>query len=599
MCGVAALFAYKSTAGIIDVRELCRIRDAMKRRGPDGVGEWISADGRVGLGHRRLSILDLSERGSQPMASPDGKIVISFNGEIYNFQELRRRLQRAGHVFETASDTEVLLKLYAEKGTAMLSELRGMFAFVLWDAREKSLLLARDPYGVKPLYYSDDGGTLRVGSQVKALVAGGRVSASRDIASAAGFFLTGSVPEPRTFCAAVRSVPAGCWIRVDAEGVAPPTSFFSIAEMWSGQRDKLPSAEAPARIRETLADSVRYHHVSDVPVAIFLSAGIDSGVLAALASENVESRPRTLTLGFDDSADESALAARVAECYGSVHACVRLSSADFDEEFQRFISVMDQPTVDGLNVYFISLAAARAGYKVALSGIGADELFGGYPSFRDVPRWKKAFAWSSGRAVGRKLRQIVNPVSRVVSPKAAGLFEYGGTYAGAYFAKRALFMPWELSALMPRDEAEEGLRQLDYLAQLEKAVPQDGAFSAVSSLESQFYLRNQLLRDADWAGMAHSVEIRVPYVDVPLLRRVTASPRENMPAKSWLARVPKTPLPKEILSRKKTGFTIPSQLWTRSSQKMDEWKEVPLLRERCHWSRRWAYSVYRRWRAES
>ncbi|HTH81168.1 MAG TPA: asparagine synthetase B, partial [Ramlibacter sp.] len=212
MCGVAGFFAYGGNAAAVDRDELRAVRDHMSARGPDGVGEWFSADGRVALGHRRLAIIELSERGAQPMASADGQIVISFNGEIYNHRELRQQLERTGRVFHSDSDTEVLLHLYAQHGTAMLSMLRGMFAFVLWDSRQRAMLLARDPLGIKPLYYANDGRTLRAASQVKALLLA-KVDMRPEPAGHAGFFLWGSVPAPWTLYRGIHALPAGHFIR--------------------------------------------------------------------------------------------------------------------------------------------------------------------------------------------------------------------------------------------------------------------------------------------------------------------------------------------------------------------------------------------------
>ena len=226
MCGIAGIFAYRSTATAVDREELVRIRDHMTSRGPDGSGEWYSADGRVGFGHRRLSIIDLSSRAAQPMQTADGRLVITFNGEIYNYQALRSKLEAKGYVFRSNSDTEVLLHLYTELGDEMLPQLRGMFAFAIWDSREKQLLLARDPYGIKPLYYADNGSTLRFASQVKALMASRHVSKDPDSAGWVGFYLFGSVPEPFTTYREVRALPAGSFIRIDRERLHEPVQLL-------------------------------------------------------------------------------------------------------------------------------------------------------------------------------------------------------------------------------------------------------------------------------------------------------------------------------------------------------------------------------------
>src|SRR5437762_4421032 len=257
MCGIAGVYAYHYAANPVDVDELCRIRDHMAARGPDGAGLWSSEDQRVGLANRRLAIIDLSETGSQPMVSADGKVIVTFNGEIYNYRALRRELEVRGHVFRTQSDTEVLLHLYAARGPEMVRDLRGMFAFGLWDTERRGLLLARDPYGIKPLYYSDDGWTLRFASQVKALIAGGQVSTSPEPAGWAGFLLFGSVPEPFTMYQEIRAVPAGTVVSVDATGPSEPSRYFSIAEIFQRAEHRAPSEEPEleARVRTAVRDS--------------------------------------------------------------------------------------------------------------------------------------------------------------------------------------------------------------------------------------------------------------------------------------------------------------------------------------------------------
>jgi len=275
VCGITAIFAYHYAAPQVDRDELRRIRDHMASRGPDGKGEWFSDDDRVGLGHRRLSIIDLSDRGAQPMSNQDGSVIVSFNGEIYNYKRLRKELEQKGYVFRSHSDTEVLLHLYSEKGEAMLHDLRGMFAFAVWDLKKGALLLARDPYGIKPLYYADDGWTVRVASQVKALLAGGKVSTLPEPAGVVGFFLFGSVLEPYTTYQEIRAVPAGSTIWINDLGPAEPKRYYSIAETFRAAVEnakRLSESELQETVRDALLDSVRHHLVADVPVTAGCSA---------------------------------------------------------------------------------------------------------------------------------------------------------------------------------------------------------------------------------------------------------------------------------------------------------------------------------------
>ncbi|MBS0520553.1 MAG: asparagine synthase (glutamine-hydrolyzing) [Proteobacteria bacterium] len=578
MCGIAGIFAYLDVAPAVDRGELARMNERMAPRGPDGSGDWFSPDGRVGFTHRRLAIIDLSERGAQPMHSADGKLTITFNGEIYNYRELRAELERKGHVFRTETDTEVLLQLYADRGPAMVEALRGMFAFGLWDAARRSLLLARDPLGIKPLYYADDGWTVRFASQAKALLAGGAVSRDPEPAGIVGFHLFGNVPEPFTVWQSIRSLPAGCTMTVDATGPDLPAPYYRVADAL-GRRAARPCALADARSRLSAAvhESVRYHLVADVPVAVFLSAGLDSGALLGTMAELGVRDISAVTLSFEEfrgtANDETPLAAEVAARYGARHIVRTVNRAEFERDLPALLDAMDLPTIDGINTWFVSKAAHEAGIKVALSGLGADECFGGYPSFRELPRFVHALAPlrvlpGAGALVRRVLAAGVGSAIGL-HPKAAGILEYGGSWAGAYLLRRGVLMPWELAGPLDADIVEEGLRRLVPLGRTEDELKADsplGDFDRVAALETALYMRNQLLRDSDWAGMAHSIEIRVPYVDPFFL--ASLPPGDILAAagaKAAIADVPQPPLPEPLRNRAKTGFATPVGHWIREA----------------------------------
>ena len=336
MCGIGGQFAYYGQALSEDLAPLERMSLRMRPRGPDGSGMFVSDDRRVGLVHRRLAIIDLSEAGVQPMHDPSTGLTIVFNGEIYNYRQLRAELAGLGHMFRSNSDTEVLLKLYAEHGREMLGKLRGMFAFALWDERRGRLLLARDPFGIKPLYIADDGHTLRFASQVKALLATGKIETSPDPAGETGFFLWGHIPEPFTLYREIRALPPGTSLSIDREGVKRVHQYFSLPRRMEAL-EPLTSAkssdEARAVLSEALRESVRYHLISDVSVGVFLSSGLDSCTLFALAAEAQAEPPVALTLGFREfentEHDEVPLAGLVARDYdaqGQVH---RISQKDF------------------------------------------------------------------------------------------------------------------------------------------------------------------------------------------------------------------------------------------------------------------------------
>ena len=558
----------------------------MALRGPDGSGVWENDAGTAGLGHRRLAIIDLSPGGAQPMSvdTDGGRLTVAFNGEIYNHEALRRSLEARGHRFRSSSDTEVLLRLYAEHGEAFVEHLRGMFAFALWDERRGGMLLGRDPYGIKPLYLADDGQTIRTASQVKALVAMGGVDTAPEPAALAGFYLWGHVPEPFTLFRGARSLPPGHTLWTDADGPRPARAFASLPEALRDAEAHAPAgctaAEADAAVREALLDSVRAHLVADVDVGVFLSAGRDSTTLAALAAEaRSGGRLRTVTLGFEEFAgtdnDEVPLAEVAARQFGSDHRTVRVGRPEFEGLAESFFDAMDQPSLDGLNTFLVSRAAAQAGLKVVLSGLGGDELFGGYPSFAEIPRLASAVGALPGHAaLGRGLRAATAPLLTSlggrVSPKLAGLVEYGGTVGGAYLLRRALFMPYELPALLGADVAREGLEALalpETLAAATAGIASDRL--RVTALESAFYMRSQLLRDSDWASMAHSLELRVPFVDWELLRRVAplVAACPDRVDKATLARAARPALPDAIADRPKTGFTTPVRDWLMASER--------------------------------
>jgi asparagine synthase (glutamine-hydrolysing) len=606
MCGIAGIYGYHYAANPIDIAELRRIRQRMAARGPDGAGEWCSDDRRVGLMHRRLAIIDLSERGAQPMASADGKTVVTCNGEIYNYRELRRELEAKGHIFRTETDTEVLLQLYAAKGPKMVDDLRGMFAFALWDGERRGLLLARDPYGIKPLYYADDGWTLRFASQVKALLAGGKISAVPEPAGWAGFLLFGCVPEPFTIYQEIRAVPAGTTMWVDARGPAAPARYFSIPDVFSSAEGQRPARwpELQGRARAALLDSVRHHLVADVPIGAFLSSGVDSGSLLGLMRDAGQQEIHTVTLAYEDfrgrREDEAAGAALTAAGYGSMHTTRVVTEGEFRDDLPQIFDAMDQPTIDGINTWFASKAARELGLKAVVSGLGGDELFAGYPSFRDIPRWVR-WAGLPSRIpfLGDVARHLIAGSRRfapLLHPKTAGLLKYGGTYAGAYLLRRGVFMPWELGKVMDREFMAEGIRRLDPIGLTGASVGPSPRtpLAKVASFEACLYLRNQLLRDTDWASMAHSLEVRVPLVDSRLLKDI-APLVLSLPTgagKRLLAASPSTALPDSVVDRPKTGFETPIHDWLQRDDRTQAWRRMPeLASATCPWARRWAYQL--------
>ena len=598
MCGIAGLV---STPGLPDVSVHQAVRQmttCMSRRGPDAEGLWAS-DGVV-LGHRRLAILDLDARANQPMISADGRYAIVFNGEIYNFRQLRRELEADGVAFRTTSDTEVLLGLFAREGEKMLPRLRGMFAFAIWDTQSHGLFLARDPYGIKPLYYSRTTRGLVFASQVKALRASGVVVAEPEPAGRVGFYLWGSVPEPWTLYRNVFALPAGHYLRVRAGVPDSAVCWHDIRNHWQGEERETSARELQERVRQAVTDSVRAHLVADVPVSVFLSGGIDSGIIAGLASE-LGASVEGITVGFDEFSgqrdDEVPVARTVSAHYGLRHHVRMISRAEFEQDIPRIRDAMDQPSIDGVNTWFASKAAAERGYKVVLSGVGGDELFCGYSSFQQIPRHA---------AVGRLLVSI--PGARALArescaafarwrsqPKLAGIPEFWGTLDGVYFLRRGLFLPSELPALLGADMAREGLARLGgFPPGMTPANARNGA-AAVGLLESTHYLRNQLLRDSDWASMGHSLELRTPLVDAKLLETLGpfVSAFVGGAGKAMLAQSTKKALPDLVMNRAKTGFSLPMAAWLSDAtqKRAGSTPHLPTTAG-TPWARRWAASVF-------
>jgi asparagine synthase (glutamine-hydrolysing) len=597
MCGIAGFAATANSPESVSLKAVQRMTDRMHLRGPDGEGVWTGKG--VVLGHRRLAILDLNARSDQPMVTTDGCYTIVFNGEIYNFRELRADLEAQGVAFRTTSDTEVLLILYTRERERMLPKLRGMFALAIWDERANELFLARDPYGIKPLYYAQTGHGLVFASQVKAILASGLVPEIRETAGVAGFYLWGSVPEPWTLYRDVFALPCGSWLRVRSGNAGAPVCWDDIRDNWRQPAVPESAAELQERVRQAVTDSVRAHLVSDVPVSVFLSGGIDSGTIAGLISE-LGAQVEGITAGFDEFSarqeDEVPVAAALAKHYGLPHHVRRISRAEFEDDIPLILDAMDQPSIDGVNTWFAAKAAAERGYKVVLSGVGGDELFYGYSLMKELPR-----SAMQGKAVASipGARSLVRAATSFLAngnrhPKLKGIPDFMGSLEGVYFLKRCLFLPQELPALMGEEAAREGLVRLGGSP---PGIPKANAITGAAGiclLDSTQYLRNQLLRDSDWASMAHSLELRTPLVDAALLHGLRSfhTGFAGGVGKRMLAQSPKSALPEEIIGRPKTGFAVPMTDWLAAATLRRDWANMPLLADKgTPWTRRWARVV--------
>ena len=590
MCGIAGWF------GPPRANDAEALRRALFRRGPDGSGVWRSD--RATLVHTRLAILDLSEAAAQPMKYEciqvvDGRSehgngdvsslpnplssvhnprsapsVLTFNGEIYNFHELRAEREAAGERFESDGDTEVLLRLLVREGAGCLSKLAGMFAFAFWNEGSAEALLARDAFGIKPLYYRIDGGTLAFASEASAL----RQTSDRIDANALrDYFLWGSVPEPATLYQPIRQLPAGHMLRWKDGEVRVERWHRPAGEQRRLQRDptrRISRPEAVVITRAALEEGVRRHLVSDVPVGIFLSGGIDSTAVLALARTVLgpEADIRTFSIGFDDTElDESSIARRTAEWFGTRHTEWRMTPEDGAAEIPAFLAAVDQPSIDGFNTWCVSKLARQEGMKVVLSGLGGDEWFAGYRSFEQVPRLHRLH-----RVLG-PLRPFAARMLDLRPPgspwrRLAAFLRGGGSWLEAFHAQRGIFTAGEARQLAEVLTGQEVSNSPFADALIEERRTTDsksrGAREIVSGLEVTRYMRNQLLRDSDVFSMAHGLELRVPFVDVRLAEVLWAIPPEirlRQGKHLLLEAVPE--VPEWVWNQPKRGFRFPFQQW--------------------------------------
>ena len=565
----------------------------LSHRGPDDAGVW--QDGDACLVHRRLAILDLSPLGHQPMASPCGRWQLVFNGEIYNHRDLRRQLEAEGERFRGSGDTEVLLAWLIRRGREGLGALRGMFAFCLFDTRERSALLARDPHGIKPLYLRcGSGGELSFASELRALLAADSAPPELDRQALGRYLASGSVPEPATLVEGIQRLPSGhaaTWrlgrLDIDAWGPLPESLEGAIE---SG----MPQAEAVARTRSALENSVAAHMVSDVPVGLFLSAGLDSASLLALAPRGLH----TFTIGFEepgaDAFDESGPAARIAAHFGAHHTPLNLCAGQARDWLPMFLASQDQPSIDGYNTWCVARLARAHGLKVALSGLGGDELFGGYPSFRMVPklrRWRRRLG-PAGPLAASLLRRL--PKGRNARrQRLASLLEAPASLGQAYGCFRGLFSAAETDRLLEH----WGLRPAAAGLAPEAPAGADERES-VAWLEGTRYLRNQLLPDSDVMAMAAGLELRLPLVDAHLHQRLAPIPPSlRLAGGKGLLERSMPELPDWFLHRPKQGFRFPFQLWLDdpSSPLALRLPSTPAGIDLTPWYRRWSLMVLQHW----
>ncbi len=534
----------------------------LEHRGPDDQGlETIRISaGPLTLGFRRLAIIDLSPAGHQPMYDPVTGNWVVFKGEIYNFRELRAELHALGESdWRSTSDTEVILKAYRRFGERCLDRLHGMFALAIWDARRERLLLARDRLGIKPLYYHYGAGRLIFASELRAILAGGLVPATPCLEAVDSYLELGAVQEPLTMIEGVRSLGAGSFAIVTANGFAEH-SYWNLSA-FAGTERQVDEAAAIARVRTILEQAVARHLIADVPVGVFLSGGLDSTSLVALSRAATSEPPRTLSVVFDEPEySERRYSKLAAATFHTIHTEIHLSAQELRDQLEPALAAADQPTVDGVNTYVVARAAKLAGLKVVLSGLGGDELFAGYSSFR----WNRRL-----RLLRRIPAAIRQPLAMLARRPLAGndgwtkILDWLGESAESapYFILRQLFSPAARAALL-------GGHGGNRIALPERAgCACDDPVNEISCFELSHYMRNMLLRDSDAMSMAHSVELRVPMLDDALVEYVLGLPGRiklsDGKVKPLLAKALAGDLPKAIVKRPKVGFELPFQSWLR------------------------------------
>jgi asparagine synthase (glutamine-hydrolysing) len=632
MCGIFGIVARNARIpdGVLE-----RGTQSLAHRGPDDSGTILLRDSvpepvEIGLGNRRLAILDLSVLAHQPMHDAETGNWIVYNGEIYNFRDVRNELEQASTTFVSNSDTEVLLKAYARWGEACLAKFRGMFAFALWDASRHRLFIARDPMGIKPLYYAQAGSYFVFASEVRTILGTGLVPRRIDPAGLTNYLTFGSAYDPLTVVDGVHALPPGHTLTWES-GVLRQSSYWDLVDdPAEGQSSEPSSADAEKgaaqRLQPLLEEAVRLQLVSDVPVGIFLSGGIDSSALVSILHRSGVTAS-TFSIVFREAEFSEVQHSRaIAAKFHTDHHEINVSEDDVLAAIPDALGAMDLPTMDGINTYFVSRETRRAGVKVALSGLGGDEVFAGYSTFRTVPRMERfAHFW---KQVPHGIRGPLASVFSALAPandqnrKLAALARDNGRLLHPYFLSRMLFTAGQRDLLLrtvgssASDSATASQRD-----RLQRALALDPV-NRVSYLESRCYMLNTLLRDADFMSMSQGLEVRVPLIDHQLAKAVLALPGQwklNGTPKKLLVGALAGSLPDEIVHRPKRGFTLPFEHWLRQelrsevepvldakrirngplgswldgSQAQSIWSEF--LQGKMSWSRPWSLYVLQRW----
>jgi asparagine synthase (glutamine-hydrolysing) len=573
MCGICGVLRFD--AGRVDPQFVERMCDTLVHRGPDAQGIWT--DGPVGLGQRRLAIIDLRDVGVAPLANEDRTVWVTFNGEIYNFRELRAELAERGHVFTTATDTEVIAHLYEEYGTDCLQRMHGMFAFALWDAKRQRLFAARDRLGKKPFCYQRTATGFRFASEIRAILAVDDAAAQPNFAAIDAYLTHQYVPSPQTAFRGIEKLPAGHFLTCDRSGTLEVSSYWRPP---SPPKLTESRTEIERRLRDTLRGAVRKRLVSDVPLGAFLSGGVDSSAVVALMAEESGQRVKTFSIGFDEAShNELPYARLIAERYGTDHHefVVKPEAADV---LPRLVEQYNEPFADSsaLPTYYLS-KLTRDHVTVALSGDGGDESFSGYASYEQVARWQHAdvIPRPVRRALGGGVNRVLDlmPAQRHAARVSRAARMFAEDLPGRYALQMTLVKPQEKAATYTPQfesligESSNGTNGLPW-------GPEMDAIDWMSRHDQSHYLPDCLMVKVDIASMAHSLEVRCPLLDHEVVELAAAIPsamkRDATGGKLILKSAVRDLIPEPILTRHKTGFGIPIARWFRGELQ-------PLLRE--------------------
>ena len=568
MCAICGKLQYANEARV-DAALIQRMTDAMAHRGPDGQGQYVS--GPVGLGHRRLSIIDLST-GAQPLANEDETVWIVFNGEIYNYQDLRASLLSQGHRFKTASDTEVIVHLYEEYGTGCLDRLRGMFAFAIWDANQRRLFVARDRVGIKPLYYCDTGKSFVFASEIKALLLDPEVKREVNLPAVDCFLTHLFLPGEQTLFKNIKKLEPGRYALIDAKTSSINRPYWDLEFRPTAEHKTLD--DAAAALSEMLSEAVRLHMISDVPVGILLSGGVDSTGVLSYAAKLTDKEIQTFTVGFEGEqfADERPYARLAAKRFGTRHYDITMTAEDFRDFLPRYVWHMEEPVCEppAIALYYVS-KLARQHVTVLLSGEGGDEAFGGYSNYRNL-LMLEALKAGLGPFCGVAGGALAAAGSLTGSGRAAKYAPLLTTpLADYYFSRTASpfsFFNRSKRSLYTEDfsaQLDSGAEPAEVIRKLFGRVAGKDLLSQMLYIDTKTWLPDDLLIKADKMTMANSLELRVPLLDHKLLEFAATLPPafkvHRLSTKRVLKRAFNGGIPREIIERKKTGFPVPYGRW--------------------------------------